>query len=255
MKTQEDEAWEEMERRQGGGGFPAKRAMAADKLLEKATRSCNHIDEQRALDALMREALAQPAQEPRDIAKLVEGMEVSIDVSTGEHDSGNRLFGTVTLAQENQSSKHGLILLVQEPEPNFKTTTTPQRERVVFPTMLRKMWSGGEVQAWLDENVNKERRQGGGFPAKRAMAADKLGWPPSSVITPEYLAEQENKNKKMRALLDDDDIQDYRKPWRGLTDEQRLMALKFIDPKTARLPPGFKQFAEAIEKLLKDQNV
>ena len=32
----------------------------------------------------------------------------------------------------------------------------PQRPRVVFPTMLRKMWSGGEVQAWLDENVNKE---------------------------------------------------------------------------------------------------
>lgn len=29
------------------------------------------------------------------------------------------------------------------------------RERVVFPTMLRKMWSGGEVQAWLDEHVNK----------------------------------------------------------------------------------------------------
>lgn len=25
--------------------------------------------------------------------------------------------------------------------------------RPVFPTMLRKMWSGGEVQKWLDENV------------------------------------------------------------------------------------------------------
>ena len=35
--------------------------------------------------------------------------------------------------------------------------TRPQRERVVFPTMLRKMWSGGEVQAWLDEHVNKEK--------------------------------------------------------------------------------------------------
>jgi hypothetical protein len=37
-------------------------------------------------------------------------------------------------------------------------TTQPaaQRQRVVFPTMLRKMWSGGEVQAWLDETVNKE---------------------------------------------------------------------------------------------------
>ena len=33
----------------------------------------------------------------------------------------------------------------------------PKHERVVFPTMLRKMWSGGEVQAWLDENVNKEQ--------------------------------------------------------------------------------------------------
>jgi len=36
-------------------------------------------------------------------------------------------------------------------------TAPPQRERIVFPTMLRKMWSGTEVQAWLDENVNKEK--------------------------------------------------------------------------------------------------
>jgi len=33
---------------------------------------------------------------------------------------------------------------------------TPQRQRVLFPTMLRKMWSGSEVQAWIDENINKE---------------------------------------------------------------------------------------------------
>jgi hypothetical protein len=39
-------------------------------------------------------------------------------------------------------------------------THPPQRPRVVFPTMLRKMWSGGEVQAWLDENVNKEKNNG-----------------------------------------------------------------------------------------------
>jgi hypothetical protein len=37
-----------------------------------------------------------------------------------------------------------------------KFTPQPKQERVVFPTMLRKMWSGGEVQEWLDENVNKE---------------------------------------------------------------------------------------------------
>ena len=39
----------------------------------------------------------------------------------------------------------------------YTTPPTAQRERAVFPTMLRKMWSGGEVQAWLDENVNKEK--------------------------------------------------------------------------------------------------
>ncbi len=36
--------------------------------------------------------------------------------------------------------------------------TRLQRERVKFPTMLRKMWSGSEVQAWLDETVNKENK-------------------------------------------------------------------------------------------------
>jgi hypothetical protein len=66
MKTEEDKAFDDLARRQGmwGGGFPAKRAMAVDKLLEDATRSCNNIDEQRALDALMREA--QPAQEQEE---------------------------------------------------------------------------------------------------------------------------------------------------------------------------------------------
>jgi len=38
----------------------------------------------------------------------------------------------------------------------YGNTAPSQRPRVVFPTMLRKMWSGGEVQQWLDENVNKE---------------------------------------------------------------------------------------------------
>lgn len=40
------------------------------------------------------------------------------------------------------------------PEALCYTHPQPKRERVLFPTMLRKMWSGSEVQAWLDENVN-----------------------------------------------------------------------------------------------------
>ena len=46
------------------------------------------------------------------------------------------------------------------PPVGSKVYTTPpaaQQQRVLFPTMLRKMWSGSEVQAWLDENVNTEK--------------------------------------------------------------------------------------------------
>lgn len=32
-------------------------------------------------------------------------------------------------------------------------TSTPRASWLRFPTMLRKMWSGGEVQAWLDEQA------------------------------------------------------------------------------------------------------
>ena len=53
---------------------------------------------------------------------------------------------------------HGTYLLREFAELfRYADTAPQQRERIVFPTMLRKMWSGGEVQAWLEENVNKEK--------------------------------------------------------------------------------------------------
>lgn len=59
MKNEEDEAFDELARRQGmwGGGFPAKRAMAADKLQDGKCKYC--VDGCIACDAR-----AQPAQEP-----------------------------------------------------------------------------------------------------------------------------------------------------------------------------------------------
>jgi len=59
MKTPEDEAFDELAQRQGswGGGFQAKRAMAADKLQDGKCRLC--IDGCAACDAR-----SQPAQEP-----------------------------------------------------------------------------------------------------------------------------------------------------------------------------------------------
>ena len=81
MKTEEDEAFDDIARRQGawGGGFPAKRAMAADKLQEpvnllEARRIAaeygipdSQIDSGNLYFALMKcleHIDAQPAQEP-----------------------------------------------------------------------------------------------------------------------------------------------------------------------------------------------
>ena len=64
MKNAEDEAFDEIAKKQGawGGGFPAKRQMAADKLQEPVLDLDGHVV--RDVRKPKKEALAQPAQEP-----------------------------------------------------------------------------------------------------------------------------------------------------------------------------------------------
>ncbi|ENV0579957.1 TPA: hypothetical protein ACF94G_001348 [Salmonella enterica subsp. enterica serovar Newport] len=62
---------------------------------------------------------AEPVSETYNLPELIEGMEVSIDVSTCGADAGNRYFGTVTEVSELYTAKNGYILLVQDAEPNF----------------------------------------------------------------------------------------------------------------------------------------
>jgi hypothetical protein len=61
MKTEEDEAFEAIERRQGG--FQTKRAMAADKVQESSCKPVPKTEVLNTLVDLMNQA-AQPAQEP-----------------------------------------------------------------------------------------------------------------------------------------------------------------------------------------------
>ncbi|EBX9481638.1 hypothetical protein DUA64_25915, partial [Salmonella enterica subsp. enterica serovar Abony] len=68
-----------------------------------------------ALASLTAEHVSQTYKLP----ELIEGMEVSVDVSTCDFDAGHRYFGTVTEASELDSAKNGYILLVQDAEPNF----------------------------------------------------------------------------------------------------------------------------------------
>ncbi len=62
---------------------------------------------------------SQPVSQTYNLPELIEGMEVSIDVSTCDADLGNRYFDTVTEALELDTAKNGYILLVQDAEPNF----------------------------------------------------------------------------------------------------------------------------------------
>jgi hypothetical protein len=68
--------------------------------------------------------------------------------------------------------------------------------------------------------------------------------------------------KVLARMLDDDDIQEYVRPWKGLTDGEMLECLKAVDVATAvnllmsqyEMPPTFKVYAQAIEAKLKEKN-
>nr|WP_276030730.1 DUF551 domain-containing protein [Escherichia coli] len=77
------------------------------------------LDELEAAEKRIAELEAELVSQTYNLAELIEGMEVSIDVSTCDADLGNRYFGTVTEALELDTAKNGYILLVQDAEPNF----------------------------------------------------------------------------------------------------------------------------------------
>lgn len=90
----------------------------------------------------IREALLElAAHEHQDIAALVEGMSVSVDVSTDDATEERRYFGTVTEAMEHPDGKHGLMLLVQDAEPNWDKESEQQAgEAVAWASIM-----GGKV--------------------------------------------------------------------------------------------------------------
>lgn len=233
MKTPEDEAFDDLAKRQGdwGGGFEAKRKAAMDKINadfdeEYIKYRTAFPKREAALDRILQEQLRmgvygsvpQPAQEPeRDMPHgwVVNwpspngGTKPVYHASAIKPKFGEELDGKLTMypvftrttppqrpwvgltnderkalerfvetcddgegydVPKQMMQRLAQIGVVHHTSGGVYSTTEfgrwvidadpPQRERVVFPTMLRKMWSGGEVQAWLDENVNKEQNNG-----------------------------------------------------------------------------------------------
>ena len=93
MKTDEDEAFDDLAKKQGswGGGFPAKRKMAADKLQEPPSEwaGIKAILDEYGLQAIdfvadFKAALVQPAQEPIGMLHI-ERLDKWLDASLKEH--------------------------------------------------------------------------------------------------------------------------------------------------------------------------
>lgn len=129
-------------------GIVEKALQELEGLVKYATSTYGHWDMRRAKGALSdlewwaRRKLAAHAQAAEcvtapagvvgpdgmmrdELRGMIEGMSVSVDVSTGDHDAGHRYFGTVTEVMECQGNEHGVTLLVQDAEPNF-TANPPE---------------------------------------------------------------------------------------------------------------------------------
>lgn len=100
---------------------------------------------------------SQPVSQTYNLPELIEGMEVSIDVSTCDADLGNRYFGTVTEALELDTAKNGYILLVQDAEPNFDVNGNSPgapdswiscSERM--PNDKQYVWCWGKSYGWTE---------------------------------------------------------------------------------------------------------
>ena len=127
-------------------GFDSKRKAAADKLQEPAHCQCTFCKDGviHASDCAVHNGPAYPAG-PCDCGVMNDRQRLEAIVSVI-----NKYLPPDGIHINEAMSE---IISLVDPLP-------PKRERVLFPTMLRKMWSGGEVQAWLDDNVNKEQNNG-----------------------------------------------------------------------------------------------
>ncbi|HIH3365307.1 TPA: DUF551 domain-containing protein [Escherichia coli] len=105
---------------------------------------------------------AEPVSQTYNLPELIEGMEVSIDVSTCDADLGNRYFGTVTEVLELDTAKNGHILLVQDAEPNFdvngNSPGTPDGwvmvPKELTPEMMRAVQIRSELGGYATSNLS-----------------------------------------------------------------------------------------------------
>lgn len=123
-----------------------------EEIEPDSNNTYDYVDGWNACRAAMLQG-AEPVSQTYELPELIEGMEVSIDVSTCDADAGIRYFGTVTEVSGLDTAKNGYILLVQDAKPNFKTAGNSP----AIPddwVMVPKEPTQAMINAWLSEVAN-----------------------------------------------------------------------------------------------------
>jgi ribosomal protein L37AE/L43A len=124
------------------------------------------------------------------VAALIEGKTVSVDVSTGDHDAGNRLFCTVAEVMEDGD---GFVILAVDPEPNFKEgPLDAQPAHLAIPGALE--WDG-------DNGTHGADGESAYDDAKEACAEIERAGAPGDVIR-----EMNDELVGLRAQLDESNV-------------------------------------------------
>lgn len=86
------------------------------------------------------------------------GLAVSVDVDGLFDSEGRRLFGEVTHWQKDEGSPHGIILLIQDPEPNWKAVPQTASAPVGVEAYIEKL--EGRVRGFRSSEYGKGKQDG-----------------------------------------------------------------------------------------------
>jgi hypothetical protein len=124
------------------------------------------------------------------LRSFMEGMSVSMDVSTGEHDAGNRYFGIINEVMDDDGDKNGVTLLVYDAQPNFTAPASAQPdrgaaqdERTLFEKWIASLDAPADaLERWPDGRYVQDAIEGywGGWQARAAEPS-----PASQPVAPE----------------------------------------------------------------------
>jgi hypothetical protein len=117
------------------------------------------------IDAALKEAKTVVAvSEPTDnelliahLASKIEGKTVSLDISTGDHDAGNRLFCTIAEVMREGDS---FTILAVDPEPNYMHEVNAQPVARVVDFGNKEGWVAQGITLQWCSDVNKEAHVG-----------------------------------------------------------------------------------------------